>query len=134
MGVRMVTRRVAAIALSVVLTSGGAGLCAGWAATPEARMACCAKGGDCPMHRSAHGSDLPTVVSQVDADTCCAASERDPSTPSPTFVPLASLALVVAPVPVVVPSTHVPPVAWHAPVPRASNQVSRHLLLSVFLV
>jgi len=130
--VRVLTRRIAAIALSVVLSSAGVGLCAGWAATPEARMACCAKGGDCPMHKSAQGSGK--VISQGDADGCCAASERDHSTPSQTFAPSVSLALVVSPISVVVPSIVVPPDAWHALVPLPGSQVPRHLLLSVFLV
>ena len=97
-------------------------------------MACCAKGGDCPMHRSAQGSGSTIVITQADANSCCAASERRDSTPSPTFVPTAALALVVSPVAVALPSTVVPADPWHALVPLPSSQVPRHLLLSVFLV
>jgi hypothetical protein len=128
----VLTRRIVASALSLMLSSAGVGICAGWAATPEARMACCAKGGDCPMHKSAQGS--ATAISQTDADGCCAASEREHSTPSPTFVPSGSLALVVSPISIIVPSTVVPPDVWHALVPLPGSQVPRHLLLSVFLV
>ena len=50
--VDLLFRRTAA--LVVVLTLGAAGWaeCAGWQATPEARMACCLGSGDCPMHGS----------------------------------------------------------------------------------
>jgi hypothetical protein len=97
-------------------------------------MACCVDGGHCPMHKSAHGSATAKVISQADADGCCAASQRDHSTPSPTFVPLVSLALVVSPIPVVVLSAVVSPDIWHALAPLPGSQVPRHLLLSVFLV
>ena len=128
----VLTRRIVVMALSVVLSSPGVGLCAGWAATAEARIACCAKDGGCAMHQSAEGS--ATAISQADADGCCAASERDQSTPSPTFPSSVSLALVVSPISVTVPSTVVPPHVWHAFVPLPGSQVPRHLLLSVFLV
>jgi hypothetical protein len=97
-------------------------------------MACCAKGGDCPMHRSAEGSGSANIITQADANGCCAASERNDSTPSPTFVPTASLALVASPIAIVLASTVVPADLWHALVPLPGTQVPRHLLLSVFLV
>lgn len=129
-------RRITAITLTLFLSAGGFGLCAGWEATPEARMACCANEDACPMHKSATpGSASSRVVSQAQADNCCAASERGNSTPSsPTFVPLVSLALVVGPISLFVPPAVVPLDAWRAFVPLLSSQVRKHLLLSVFLI
>ena len=49
--VRIFIRRLAAVILTMGLLAGNAAVCAGWLATPEARMACCAEGGDCPMHK-----------------------------------------------------------------------------------
>lgn len=134
--VLLLARRIAATALIVFLAAGGFGVCAGWAATPEARMACCADGGACPMHTSPdRGASATGVVSQAEADSCCAASERDDSTPSTSgFVPLVSLGPVVSPVPVVVPETNALFDAWRAPVPLSGSHVPTHLLLSVFLI
>ena len=40
-------QRLAALALTLGLMAGNAAICAGWMPTPEARMACCAEGGEC---------------------------------------------------------------------------------------
>ena len=67
--VELLLRRTAA--LVVVLTLGAAGWaeCAGWQATPEARMACCSSSGDCPMHGSTEpGAGSERVVTQAQAD------------------------------------------------------------------
>jgi len=128
------SRRIAAAALMLVLTAGGAGLCAGWAATPQARMACCNHGETCPMHRSS-GGQMHTMLTQAAADGCCGTSDRDDSTPSATtFVPVVGLA-----------PQHGPLSDAVAPAPRRSgvlrdvvplpgSQVPKHLLLSVFLI
>ena len=71
-------RRLHAIGLILALVAGNGAVCAGWAPTPEARMACCSEGGDCPMHMGdghhSEGANLPT---QAQADSCCASSEGD---------------------------------------------------------
>jgi hypothetical protein len=111
-------------------------VCAGWLATPEARMACCADGQTCPMHKSdADDTASARVISQAEADSCCAASEKDSSAPSPsTFVLNVSLAIVPSPVHMVVAATAVQPDAWRTLTPLPTTHVPKHLLLSVFLV
>jgi hypothetical protein len=118
------------------LIVGNVAVCAGWQATPEARMECCKNGTTCPMHQSdANRSRSPHSITQAQADTCCAASSN--RSESPTAV--SSFALVnAATLPAIVPS--VVPVAahaleeWRALVPLPVSPVPKHLLLSVFLV
>lgn len=120
--------------LIALVATGGLGLCAGWAATPEARMACCTEGAGCPMHELADDG-AAAMISQADADRCCAASERD--TP-----PAASsmLALTTALAPVATPAVMLPAPAisradaWRGLVPLPGRVVATHLLLSVFLI
>jgi hypothetical protein len=129
--------RVPAVLLCLGLISGNAAICAGWSATPEARMACCAESAECPMHSGeSHASSSGRGLTQAEADACCAASERKHSSPStPTFVPAISVAILgpgtvqPASVPTLVLSDD-----WrtHAPIP--TPPVPRHVLLSVFLV
>lgn len=129
------SRRLTALALMFAFAAGNLALCAGWEASPEARMACCANGGTCPMHKSdglaAHSKRL---VNQTEADNCCAASERGGSTPStPSFASTMAAALVAVALPILLPS----PLrvdAWRADVPRPISAVPKHLLLSVLLV
>jgi hypothetical protein len=129
-------RRLAAIATVLTLCVGNLGVCAGWQATPEARMECCKNGTSCPMHKSdAHRSRSTPSITQAQADTCCAASSN--STQSPTAV--SSFALVnAAALPAIVPS--VVPVAvhalegWRALERLPVSPVPKHLLLSVLLV
>lgn len=136
MDVLLLIRRIAAAALIFFLSSGGFGLCAGWEATPEARMACCLSGESCPMHTSAApGTDAHKVISQADADSCCAASEPDDSTPSTAgFVPVVSLGAVASPIATADVRTAAPAAAWRALVPLPTSPVPTHLLLSVFLI
>lgn len=130
------SRRLSAVLLALALAAGQAGVCAGWMASPEARMACCSEDGPCPMHKpDSEGDESKRVVSQAEADRCCAASEQDDSAPSPTG-PAFSVALAVAlsPVPALLPRPE-----SHASIPRASvpippAHVPKHVLLSVFLV
>ena len=127
------TRRIAAAALSLILSFGGLGLCAGQA-TPEARMACCTDLGTCPMH---HGTpDGSTrVVTQADADACCASSDRDESTPSASMVsPVVALALTTSPVPAMVLPQDPLFAAFNAPLRLPGGHVPKHVLLSVFLI
>lgn len=124
------------MAAVLALVAGNVALCAGWAATPEARMACCTDG-DCPMHKGESSkSGSGRVITQAQADTCCASSEHQQSNQSaPTFASVISSAVlgagvaIPAPVPALVRSD-----SWRiiAPIPIAP--VPRHVLLSVFLV
>jgi hypothetical protein len=130
--------RLASLALILgVLAAQGIGLCAGWQATAEARMACCTSGGACPMKKSAaRRAPSNAVVSQASADSCCAASEESGApAPSPAFVPIVSLGPVVSPIAVLAPRPPSPRrEAWHAVAPLPGSQVPKHLLLSVFLI
>jgi len=129
-------RRLRAIGLMLALVAGNSAVCAGWAPTPEARMSCCTESGNCPMHKDgAHHSGDTNLVTQAQADSCCAASESHQSNQSsPTFVEVSSAVLgpgiiVPAPVPALVLSD-----AWRTAAPIPLAPVPRHVLLSVFLV
>ena len=132
-----VLQRLAAVALSLALSAGNAAVCAGWAPTPEARMACCSKSGACPMHKgTSHGSGSGRVLTQAQADSCCASSEPEHSSQSnPTFVTAISSA-VLGPAIVLPPSVPALVLSHRssAAAPIPSSAVPRHLLLSVFLV
>jgi hypothetical protein len=129
-------RPFSAVLALLVLASGSPAVCAGWLPTPEARKACCTGDGHCPMHHSA--SERPgvkRVVTQAEADTCCASSERDESAPS--SAPLAlSIVLALAPGPVLFSVPEAGPAigAWRTLVPLPAAHVPKHVLLSVFLV
>jgi hypothetical protein len=123
------------MALTLALFAGNLAVCAGWAATPEARMACCA-GPDCPMHKSDSSDSDGPRVSQTEADRCCAMSESGTSTPStPTsaiFTP-ATILLAAVVLPVEPPSLVLSD-AWRGVTPLPATGVAKHLLLSVFLL
>jgi hypothetical protein len=129
--------RLVAVLVCFGLIAGHAAVCAGWAATPEERMACCADGGNCPMHKGeSHDSASGNVLTQAEADSCCASSEGEDSSPStPTFVAAISLAL---PGPGIVLPVSVPALVlsdgWRTVSPSPAPPVPKHLLLSVFLV
>jgi hypothetical protein len=130
-------RGFCAIGLVLALTAGNAAVCAGWAPTPEARMACCADESECPMHQGgAHHSKGAGQMTQAQADGCCAASEHDHSSqPSPTFAVVISSA-VLGPgvvVPMTTPALVLSDV-WRTAAPIPRTLVPRHVLLSVFLV
>jgi hypothetical protein len=122
--------RLAALVLATVLSVGNVAICAGWVATPEARMACCVGTSECPMHSGGHDHG---TMSQAEADSCCAASENDRSQTSP----LSLVALSVSPVmlwTVAVASEPARSFLAHPVAPPHLNQRARHLLLSVLLV
>jgi hypothetical protein len=128
--------RAVAIALSLLLLGGNGVVCAGWAPTPEARMACCAEE-DCPMHEGRSDEfSSQHVVTQAQADACCAASERDQSdSTNPTV--LAAISAAVLGAGVVLPAS--PPTlvltdGWRTGSFIPITPVPRHILLSVFLV
>jgi hypothetical protein len=134
--VRLV-HRLAALALAFGLTAGNAAVCAGWQPTPEARMACCADGVECPMHGGdAHHAHQERGLTQAQADSCCASAEgRHSNKSSPSFV--TAITAVVLGVGVVLPD-NVPALvlsdAWRASAPMPIAPVRKHVLLSVFLV
>jgi hypothetical protein len=130
------TRRLAAMAAVLTLCVGNVSVCAGWQPTPEARMACCTNGTRCPMHKSeSRGSGSTHVISQAQADSCCAAasSRTQASTADLAFVLSNATALPASAsvvVPVAVPALQ----EWRALVPLPVSPVPKHLLLSVLLV
>lgn len=126
--------RTLAVTLIAALAAGPVGLCAGWQSTPEARMACCVEGIACPMHTSEdHGRSAQRAVTQVDADRCCASSEQDTSSSAKPLRAVSAIAIAAE-------SILLPPPAYTRPwlrtvaLPNRGHTVSRHLLLSVFLV
>jgi hypothetical protein len=129
--------RFSTIVVCLGLVAGNAAVCAGWATTPVARMACCAEGGECPMHKG--GSDESAserVITQAQADACCATSERDQSKSSNPTAPTAISGAVLG-VGVVLPAITPALVltdGWRTDTPVPSPPVPRHVLLSVFLV
>jgi hypothetical protein len=134
---REVGRLVAALALTIGLTAGNTAICAGWMPTPEARRACCADGGECPMHKGdSHHSGSGRVLTQTAADSCCAAAERQRSTQSsPALV--TTITAAVLGVGIVLPAS-VPALvlsdAWRTAAPISLAAVPKHVLLSVFLL
>jgi len=129
-------RRASAVVALLALVVGNIAVCAGWQATPEARMACCIDGTTCPMHKSDnHEHSSKRVVSQAQADSCCAAAAQrhDSAAAGSTFTASGVMALV----PVTVFTVPTGPIAsqeWRALVPLPSSSTPKHLLLSVFLV
>lgn len=123
--------------LVLALATANAAMCAGWAPTPEARMACCTESGACPMHAGkSHDPGPDHVLTQAQADSCCAASESESSgQPSPTFAAGVTIAVLgpATVLPVSVPALVLTD-RWRTIVPNPTAPVPRHLLLSVFLV
>jgi hypothetical protein len=130
--------RLSAVMLSLVLLAGDAAVCAGWAPTPEARMACCADGAECPMHKGHSERTGAERVSQAQADACCASAQSDRNNSnqsSPTFASAISQAVLGAAVVVPV-SAPLPAMgnAWRAVVPIPIAPAPKYVLLSVFLL
>ena len=131
------SRRISAAVLAMALTAANGAVCAGWLPTPEARMACCAEGGDCSMHKGeSHGSESERVLTQAQADSCCASSEPENSNQSNPWV-VTTITAAVLGVGMVLPAT-VPALvlsdAWRTSAPLPVAPVPKHILLSVFLV
>lgn len=135
----VVTQLTRTVALILALTLGTAGWaeCAGWQSTPQARMACCEQRAECPMHRSTESAtSMQPPMTQAQADSCCAASGEDGSSPSaPAFVISLDGALVTPPsIAASVPALPVPLGPSRAGIPLPAGHVSKHVLLSVFLI
>jgi hypothetical protein len=135
--VPILLRRLSAVFITLVLLAGNAAVCAGWLATPEARIACCADGGECPMHKGdSHRSGSQRVLTQAQADSCCASSEGKTSNQSsPTFIAAVTAAVLGAGtvLPANVPALVLSD-AWRRSAPIPVAPVPKHVLLSVFLV
>jgi hypothetical protein len=87
------------------------------------------------MHHSEHEDGSTRVLTQADADRCCAASEQGDSTPSPSSAGfVVALGIVLTPVSAPIPDPRVHVELWRASAPIPTAHVPRHLLLSVFLV
>lgn len=130
------SRRLPAVLLAFALAASHAGVCAGWMPTAEARMTCCSDDGSCPMHKSdSQDYGSTRVVSQAEADRCCALSEQDDTAPSPAGVAVfVTFGAALSPVPALFrePERHADTSRASVPIPTA--HVPKHLLLSVFLV
>ena len=130
-------QRLSALTLTFALMAGNDAICAGWMPTPEARMACCADGNECPMHKGdSHHSGSGRVLTQAQADSCCALSEGNSSNQfSPTFV--AAISAPVLGAGIVLPA-NVPALVmsdeWRTSAPITVAPVPKHVLLSVFLL
>ena len=125
---------MSAAVLVLAIAAGHTAICAGWLPTPEARMACCADESNCPMHAGdGAGGAAARTITQAEADSCCAAAEREPLSVTPPFVlqPIAAASWVV--------SLDPAPVApiddlWRTFVPLRATLTPRHLLLAVLIV
>jgi len=129
-------RRGAAFVAALALCAGNVAVCAGWQATPEARMACCMDGATCPMHKSdRHEHSSRRAVSQAEADSCCAAAaqRRDSAAAGSTFATSGVMALVPVAA-FIVPVSAFMSQDWRALVPLPVSSTPKHLLLSVLLV
>jgi len=131
------SRRLVALILTALVATGNAAICEGWASTPEARMACCNDEQPCPMHAGQpKGSSTTQTVTQAQADSCCALSEQEQSGQSnqafaaPVSSAVLGPGIVVPPAPPRLALTD----AWRTRAPVPSPPVSKHVLLSVFLL
>ena len=115
----------------MILALGACGLCTGWDATAEARMAASAT---CPLHE-ASGDGVASGATQAAAARCCVASDQDESTPPESvFLPRVDLGQAVSLVPVVVHPAVASFEARRSLRPPPGHHVPKHLLLSVFLI
>ena len=134
---RNLGRRFLAVLAILTFAVGSPAVCAGWQATPEARMACCAREANCPMHhRESHGWGAADGLTQTDADDCCMSSEPDQSNPA-SATPAGAISFAVLDPGIVLPLS-VPALvlsnSWRTASPHQTAAVPKHVLLSVFLV
>jgi hypothetical protein len=87
------------------------------------------------MHRrDSQGTDTVRVLTQLEADDCCAASEREESgQSSPAFVLTSAVLGSGTVLPVTVPALVLTD-GWRPAAPIPIAPVPRHILLSVFLL
>ena len=130
------TRRLAVIAAVLTLSVGNVLVCAGWQATPEARMSCCQDEAMCPMHKTdQRAAGFNHSITQAQADDCCARSESGhSSTTNSTFV-LPGIAAFTPAIVRVIATSNLPALQrWREFVPLPVQPIPKHLLLSVLLV
>lgn len=128
-------RRLAAVVLIVVVSGGGFGLCAGWASSAAARMACCASGSGCPMHSQEPDRTGPArTLTQTEADSCCAGSERADSTAPVLVVAVVPRLALVGLLSILEPPAAAPMAPSRAAAAIESRHVLTHVLLNVFLI
>ena len=123
-------RRIGAVAIVVAICVGNLAVCAGWQATPQARMACCTNRTSCAMHGS---DDAVVAISQEQADGCCASqsSRTQSSVADSQVLPSKAIALaIVTNVVVTVPAVQ----AWRTVLPLPVSPVPKHLVLSILLI
>ena len=123
----------ATVAVLGLVPGAAASLCAGWQPTAEARRACCAAGLCADDHAAtpARGSDR--VITQVEADTCCAESETGQQSASSTLI-AAPLSVPVS-VSVLLASPPLPTYSViRSSAPPQTDHVPKHVRLSVFLL
>jgi hypothetical protein len=89
------------------------------------------------MHKSeSRGTGSDRVMTQVQADNCCASSERENSSQSsPTSAAAITSAVLGTPIvlPVSVPALVLSD-GWRTAAPVPTGPIPKHVLLSVFLV
>lgn len=130
-------RRLIALTLTALVAAGNAAVCEGWASTPEARMDCCTGDHPCPMHQTeSDRSGATRVVTQAQADSCCALSEQEQSGQSTQIIAAPTPAADLGAGIVVPPATPrlVLTDSWRTSAPVPSPLLHRHVLLSVFLL
>ena len=132
----VLSRRLVAIAALLTLGGGNLAVCAGWQATPEARMACCRDQAACSMHKSESRHSVSNhPITQTQADNCCARSERPRSTTTNAPLIVSDIAALASATTLVVTLPNVPALQdWRALVPLPVSPVPKHLLLSVLIV
>jgi hypothetical protein len=87
------------------------------------------------MHGSEPGHGSTRVLTQGEADRCCATAEQGESFPSPPSAAFfAAIGIVPGPVPALIPDLQSSVELWRASVTIPAAHVPKHLLLSVFLV
>jgi len=128
------SRRAVVAVIVIYMASGSLELCAGWQASPAARVACCEDELTCPQHPSSDAGAMVTPT-QAAADLCCATSEQNDS---PQQASAVHSATTVAPIVSVTSHTLVPTTTllhfWPPFVPPPGRQIHTHLLFSVFLI
>lgn len=129
-------RYLASLVAVLALSAGNLAACTGWDSTPEARMTCCAADPDCPLHDAdSPAAGVTTVVSQAQADNCCAVSEgRESNLPTSAVALSTTLPLASGPLTAIIPAAPSARESWRTLVPAPRSAVPTHLLLSVFLI
>ena len=133
--VSRIARTLAGAFLGLTLTVGHVAQCVGWMPSAQARMDCCTDG-SCPMHKAEHRqSTAPRVISQSEADSCCASatspdsSRPAPSAPTPSVAVLGDGVVMPTAAPGLARTDH-----WRTAAPVPISSPPRHVLHAVFLI